>query len=169
MTSSTPRPSKPLGCRSQTASRSTIRGWWRERIGPRYLSHYRQRALLREGFLSLEGVGDGPRLLHQQPEQVADLAVLGKWVAQGELRVDLVAVAPALPLAQHVSLIDELGEDPVCRPLGDADGAGEVAKPDAGITSHAYQYVRMIGQKAPPRARLSRLMIHIARKRLQEY
>ena len=31
----------------------------RDESGPRYLSQYNQRALLREGFLLLEGVGDG--------------------------------------------------------------------------------------------------------------
>ena len=32
---------------------------------------------------------------------------------QGKLRLDLVAVPPAMSLAQHIALFDQLGEDPV--------------------------------------------------------
>jgi hypothetical protein len=40
-------------------------------------------------------------------------------MTQRKLRYDLVAVSPARPLAQHVTLFDELGEDPVGSALGD--------------------------------------------------
>jgi hypothetical protein len=45
-------------------------------------------------------------------------------MAQRTLGHDLVAVPPAISLAQHVALLDELGEDPVGGPLGDPDRGG---------------------------------------------
>ena len=54
-----------------------------------------------------------PLRSQQHVEQVTDLAVLDERVAQGKLRLDLVAVPPAMSLAQHVALLDQLGQDPV--------------------------------------------------------
>jgi hypothetical protein len=39
-------------------------------------------------------------------EQVANLPLLEEGMTQGKLRLDLVAVPPALPLARHVALVD---------------------------------------------------------------
>ena len=68
---------------------------------------------------------------------------------QGKLSLDLVAVPPALSLAQHVALFDELGEDPVGGTLGDPDRSGDVAQADARVMSHAYKDVGVVGQKVP--------------------
>ena len=58
--------------------------------------------------------------LRQDFEQLANLPLLDEGMPQGKLGLDLVAVPPALSLAQHVALFDELGEDPVGSTLGDA-------------------------------------------------
>ena len=44
--------------------------------------------------------------LRQDFEQVANLPLLEEGMPQGKLRLDLVAVPPALPLARHVALVD---------------------------------------------------------------
>jgi hypothetical protein len=46
--------------------------------------------------------------LRQDLEQLADLALLEEGMPQGKLRLDLVAVPPALSLAHRVALVDEL-------------------------------------------------------------
>ena len=38
-------------------------------------------------------------------------------MTQGQLRYDLVVISSALSLAQHVTLFDELGEDPAQRSI----------------------------------------------------
>jgi hypothetical protein len=48
-------------------------------------------------------------------------------VPQGELGLDLVAVSPAMSLAQHIALVDKLGEDLVGTALRNADSSGDVA------------------------------------------
>jgi len=62
---------------------------------------------------------------------IADFAVLDERVPQRKLGLDLVAVSTAVSLAQHVALLDELGEDLVGAPLGDADASSDLAEPDA--------------------------------------
>ena len=56
-------------------------------------------------------------------------------MAQGKLRLDLVAVPPALSLAQHVALLEQLGQDPVGGPFGDPDRSGDVARADSRVMS----------------------------------
>ena len=89
------------------------------------------------------------RLADQDPEQIAHLMLLGQGVGQRQLGLDLVAVPSALPLAHHVALVHQLGDDPVGGALGDPDGGGDVPQPDAGVTSNADQDVRVVGQKVP--------------------
>jgi hypothetical protein len=88
-------------------------------------------------------------LADQHLKQIADLTLLGQGVPQRQLCLDLVAVPSALALAHHVSLVDQLGDDPVGGALGDPDGGGDLAQPDARVTSNADQDVRVIGQKVP--------------------
>ena len=70
---------------------------------------------------------------------------------QGKLSLDLVAVPPALSLAQHVAVFDELGQDPVGGTLGDAYRSGNVAQADARVMSNADQDVGVVCQKVPAR------------------
>ena len=84
--------------------------------------------------------------------------LLGQGVAERQLGLDLVAVPSSLPLAHHVALLDQLGDDSVGGPLGDPDGGGDVAEPDAGVASHADQDVRVVGQKVPAGGGLLRVL-----------
>jgi hypothetical protein len=70
-------------------------------------------------------------------------------MAQGKLRLDLVAVPPAMSLAQHVALFDQLGQDPVGGPFGDPDRSGDVAQADSRVMSHAHKDVGVVRQKVP--------------------
>jgi hypothetical protein len=87
--------------------------------------------------------------LRQNLEQLADLPLLDEGMPQGKLRLDLVAVPPALSLAQHVALFDQLGQNPVGGTLGDAYRSGNVAQSDARVMSHTYKDVGVVGQKVP--------------------
>ena len=87
--------------------------------------------------------------LREDLEQLADLPLLDEGMPQGKLSLDLVAVPPALSLAQHVALFDELGQDPVGGALGDAYRSGNVAQADARVMSHTYKDVGVVCQKVP--------------------
>jgi hypothetical protein len=68
---------------------------------------------------------------------------------KGKLRLDLVTVSAAMSFAQHISLIDQLGEDLVGAALRNAYRSGDVTQADARIMGDAQQDVRVIGQKIP--------------------
>ena len=70
-------------------------------------------------------------------------------MAQGKLRLDLVAVPPAMSLAQHVALFDQLGHDPVGGTLGDSHRCSDVAQADSRVMSHAHKDVGVVRQKVP--------------------
>ena len=85
----------------------------------------------------------------QDLEQLADLALLDEGMTQGKPRHHLVAVSSAVSLAQHVALLDQLGQDPVGGALGDPDRCGDVAQADARVMSDADEDVGVVGQKVP--------------------
>lgn len=70
-------------------------------------------------------------------------------VAKGKLRLDLVAVPAALSLAEHIALVDQLGEDLVGAALCDPDSNGDVAQPDAGVMGDADEDVGVVGEEVP--------------------
>jgi hypothetical protein len=72
-------------------------------------------------------------------------------MAQGKLRHDPVAISSPPPLAQHVALFDELGQDPVGGPLRDPYRGGDVAQANAGVVSHAHKDMGVVCQKVPAR------------------
>ena len=78
---------------------------------------------------------------------------LGVGWAKLLFRVDLVEVPASPSLTRHIAFLDQLGHDPVRRPLGDANRLGDVAEPDCGIVRYAQQDVRMIRQEGPLRHR----------------
>ena len=75
-------------------------------------------------------------------------------MAQGKLRLDLVAVPPPLSLPQHVALLDQLGQDPVGGAFGDPDRGGDVAQADSRVMGHARKDVGVVGQKVPAGVRV---------------
>jgi hypothetical protein len=89
-------------------------------------------------------------------------------MTQGKLRLDLVAVPPAMPLAKHVAFFDQLGQDPVGGALGDPDRSGDVAQADARVMSHARKDVSVVGQKVPAGGWCLRTLLHISRRWFHE-
>jgi hypothetical protein len=78
---------------------------------------------------------------------------LNERVPQGKLRLDLVAVPAAMSLAEHIALVDQLGEDLVSAPLRDADSSGYVAKADPRVMSDAEKDVGVVGEEVPASSR----------------
>jgi hypothetical protein len=72
-----------------------------------------------------------PRRPEQHLEQIADLSPLDQGMTQGKLRYDLIPISSTLSLAQHVALVDEVGEDPVGGAFGDPDRGGDVPQSDS--------------------------------------
>lgn len=68
---------------------------------------------------------------------------------QGKVRLDLVAVPPAVSLAQDVALFNELGQNPVGGSFSDAYRSSDVAQADARVMGHAYKDVGVMCQKIP--------------------
>jgi hypothetical protein len=97
-------------------------------------------------------------LADQDLQQITHLMLLGQGVAERQLGLDLVAVPSALSLTHHVALVDQLGDDAVGGALGDPDGGGDVAQPNAGVTSNADQDVRVVGQEVPAGGGLLRVL-----------
>jgi hypothetical protein len=82
--------------------------------------------------------------------------LLREGVGQRQLGPHLVVVPSAIPLAQDIPLVDQLGQDSVGGAFGDPDGGGDVAQTDAGVTSDANQDMRVVGQEVPARGALLR-------------
>lgn len=68
---------------------------------------------------------------------------------QGKVRLDLVAVPPAVSLAQDVALFNKLGQNPVGGSFSDAYRSSDVAQADARVMGHAYKDVGVMCQKIP--------------------
>jgi hypothetical protein len=85
----------------------------------------------------------------EQVEQRTDLVAELGAVAHRHLAVDLVAVAPADSDAVDVARFDEVGEDPLRRPLGDPDFVGDVAQTYLRILSQAQQNLCVVGDERP--------------------
>ena len=73
-------------------------------------------------------------------------------MTQGKLRYDLVVISSALSLAQHVTLFDELGQDPVGGALGDAHRSGDVAQADARVIATQVRTWAWLVRKSQPGA-----------------
>jgi hypothetical protein len=88
-------------------------------------------------------------------QQLTHLTLTDKRMAKGQFGLDLVAVAAPMSLAQHVSVLDQLGEHFVGAALGYANRSGDIAQSDAGILSDAEQNVGVVGEEVPTGNRLA--------------
>ena len=104
------------------------------------------------------------RRADQDIEQIAHLALLDQGMTHGASRYYLVAIASAVPFAQHVSLLDQLGQDPVGGALGDPNRCGNVAQADARVMSDAGEDMGVVGQKVPAPGRGRRPLVLISGK-----
>jgi hypothetical protein len=57
----------------------------------------------------------------------------GDWVSERLLGVELIVVAPADAYAAHVARVNEVREDAVDRPSGQAGGLGDFPNPNLGV------------------------------------
>ena len=60
-------------------------------------------------------------------EERVDLEFALVGVSERETGVDLLAVAPADTLPRHVASVDEIIDQALCRPFGDANAVSELA------------------------------------------
>jgi hypothetical protein len=64
-------------------------------------------------------------------------------------------VSPTVPFRHNGLYFDEVGDDPLCRPLGDADLFGDVSQADVRVTGDAEQYLSVVREKPPVAAFVS--------------
>ena len=76
------------------------------------------------------------------------MAVLGR-VAHGDVGVDVVAVSPPDALALDIAGLDEVGNDALCRSLGDANCLGDVPQAGVRILMEAEEHLSVVGEEAP--------------------
>ena len=63
--------------------------------------------------------------------------------------LDLVAVASAVLLLDHVATFRQIGHDAVRPSFGDAQRRGDVPQTDPRVVGDAHQHAGMVGQEAP--------------------
>ena len=76
---------------------------------------------------------------------------VGGGFGQREVRLDLVAVAAAVFVLDHVAGCGQVGDDAVGAALGDVQAGRDVARPRARVVGDAQQHPGVAGQEAPAR------------------
>jgi hypothetical protein len=71
----------------------------------------------------------------------------GFW--QRQVRLDLVAVAAAFLLLDHVAGLGQVGDDAVGAALGDAQADRDVAQAHPRVVCDAQQHPGVVGQEGP--------------------
>ena len=69
----------------------------------------------------------------QDVQQGAEVDVTACQKGDRQARADRVAVASSHPLSIQVSRLDQVGDDPLCRTLGDAHVCGDVLHPSLRV------------------------------------
>lgn len=90
-------------------------------------------------------------LVLEYAEDLAYVVAALERMAQGKIRVELVAVAASLAGALQISGVDEVGDDALRGALGDPHALSDVAVTNALVARHAQQHVSVIGEKGPVR------------------
>ena len=97
----------------------------------------------------------GPGQPGQAHEEIADGVFALDGMAEWNLWMDLVPVAPANPGSSDVTLRNQVSDDALRGPLGDADPSGDVTTADASVLGDADEHVPVVGQEGPRRPRRS--------------
>src|SRR5579864_7500989 len=84
-------------------------------------------------------------------QDLADRAFPASWLREREVRLDLVAVAAAVLLLDHVAGLGQLGDDAISAALGDAQPGRDVTQPRTGVVCDAHQHPGVAGQETPVR------------------
>ena len=88
-------------------------------------------------------------------EHLADRAFLGDGFWESKMRLDLVAVAAAVLVLDHVATSGEVADDAVGPALGDVQRRGDVAQAHPGIVGDAHEDPCVVGEEAPFRHELA--------------
>ena len=91
----------------------------------------------------------GLALAGEEAEQLADGGLLAGRPGQREVGLDLVAIAAAFSLLDHVAGLGEVGDDGAGAALGDAQGGCDVAQPYPRDAGGGQQDPGMVGQQRP--------------------
>ena len=89
--------------------------------------------------------------LDEDVEHLADRAFLGDGFWERKMRLDLVAVAAAVLVLDHVAACGEVGDDAVGAALGDVQRRGDVAQAHPGVVGDAHEDPSVVGEEAPLR------------------
>jgi hypothetical protein len=87
----------------------------------------------------------------QEGQDFADGAFPAGGVWQREVRLDVVAVAAAVLLLDHVAGLDQVGDDAEGAALGNVQAGRDVAQAHPGVMSDAQQNPGVVGQERPAR------------------
>ena len=72
-------------------------------------------------------------------------------MAKRQIAVQLVLIAPTDSLPLQIPGVYKVGDDRLCRPLGDADALGHVSQPERLIMRQAEQNMAVVREKRPRR------------------
>ena len=87
----------------------------------------------------------------EEGQHLADGGLLAGGFGQRQVGLDLIAVAAAVFLLQHVTGFGQVGDDAVGAAFGDAQAGREVAQPHARVAGDAQQQPGVAGQETPVR------------------
>jgi hypothetical protein len=82
-------------------------------------------------------------------EDLPDRPLTGGGLGDREVRLDLVAIPPAVLGLDQVAGGGEVGHDPVSSALGDAQAGRNVANAHVGVVGNAEQCPSVVGQEIP--------------------
>ena len=85
----------------------------------------------------------------EQGDDLADGRLPGAGLGYRQVGLDLVAVASAVLLRDHVAGLGEVGDDAVRTALSDAQAGRDVAQSRARVVGDMQQDPRVVGQEAP--------------------
>src|SRR6266568_1038630 len=98
-----------------------------------------------------DGPGSGPVPGCEQGDDLADGRLPGTGLGYRQVSLDLVAVAAAVLLRDHVAGRGEVGDDAVGAALGDAQAGRDVTQSRARVVGDVQQNPGVVGQEAPVR------------------
>src|SRR5450755_355635 len=97
------------------------------------------------------GSGDEPAMCCEEGDDLANGGFSGAEFGHRQVGLDLVAVAAAVLMPEHVARLGEIGHDAVGSALGDAQAGRDVAQPHVRVLGDTQQHPGVVGQESPVR------------------
>ena len=110
-------------------------------------AHPRQATFRRVVVVELPARSSVPEA--QEVEQFTDFVVELGWMTHGDAAGELVLVPSSHTFTGDVAGLDEISDDPLRRPLGDADGRSYVAHSNTRVALDAEEHLRVAGDEVP--------------------